>query len=186
MKSNHIVVIFVSAVCCCTAMSQEQAAVNLALVAKPSTSYVSGDTSVNALNDGIEPRRSGNRRDGSYGNWPRRNTQWVQYDWDVPISTNKIDVFWWDDRQGVRLPAAARLLYWDGSGLWCCAKRLAKGRFSWPHTPEEQSGALRIVAEELTLLLSGIDLDKTRTRRWWSFPMPDTSARRTRRKRWSR
>ena len=60
-----------------------------------------------------------------------------------------------------------KLIYWDGSGLWCCAKRLAKGRFSWPHTPEEQSGALRIVAEELTLLLSGIDLDKTRTRRWW-------------------
>jgi len=51
--------------------------------------------------------------------------------------------------------------------LWCCAKRPAKGRFSWPNTPEEQSGALRIVAEELTLLLSGIDLDKTRTRRWW-------------------
>ena len=60
-----------------------------------------------------------------------------------------------------------KLLYWDGSGLWCCAKRLAKGRFSWPHTPGEQSGALRIVAEELTLLLSGIDLDQTRTRRWW-------------------
>ena len=94
-----------------------QAAVNMAVVAKPSTSYVSGDTSVSALNDGREPTRSRDRRRGSYGNWPRTGTQWVQYDWALPISTNKIQVFWWDDRQGVRLPAAARLLYWDGSAL---------------------------------------------------------------------
>jgi transposase len=60
-----------------------------------------------------------------------------------------------------------KLLYWDGSGLWCCAKRLEKGCFSWPRTVPEQTGALRIVAEELTLLLSGIDLDKTRARQWW-------------------
>jgi transposase len=60
-----------------------------------------------------------------------------------------------------------KLLYWDGSGLWCCAKRLERGRFCWPRTSSEQTGALRIVAEELTLLLSGIDLDKTRARQWW-------------------
>jgi DUF1680 family protein len=88
---------------------------NVALVAKPSASYVSGDTSTGALNDGIDPRRSSDRGRGSYGNWPRRNTQWVQYDWDAAVSTEKIDVYWWDDRRGVRLPAAARLLYWDGS-----------------------------------------------------------------------
>lgn len=60
-----------------------------------------------------------------------------------------------------------KLLYWDGSGLWCCAKRLERGCFSWPKTAAEETGALRIVAEELTLLLSGIDLDKTRKRQWW-------------------
>ena len=60
-----------------------------------------------------------------------------------------------------------KLLYWDGSGLWCCAKRLGRGCFSWPKTSTEETGALRIVAEELTLLLSGIDLDKTRVRQWW-------------------
>ena len=60
-----------------------------------------------------------------------------------------------------------KLLYWDGSGLWVCAKRLEKGRFSWPKTPETQTGALRVMAEELTLLLSGIDLEKTRARAWW-------------------
>lgn len=97
---------------CCLSISY--GAANMAVVAKPSTSYVSGDTSVTALNDGIEPRRSVDRRDGSYGNWPRRDTQWVQYTWSRPISTNAIDVYWWDDHRGVRLPKAARLFYWTG------------------------------------------------------------------------
>jgi len=56
-----------------------------------------------------------------------------------------------------------KLLYFDGSGVWVCAKRLmGRGRFAWPKTTEP--GALRIVAEELTLLLTGIDLEKTRRR----------------------
>jgi transposase len=60
-----------------------------------------------------------------------------------------------------------KLLYWDGTGLWVCAKRLERGTFSWPATAEADTGALRIVAEELALLLGGIDLEKTRERTWW-------------------
>jgi transposase len=59
-----------------------------------------------------------------------------------------------------------KLLYFDGTGVWVCAKRLmGQGCFAWPKTTEPE--ALRIVAEELTLLLTGIDLEKTRTRPWW-------------------
>ena len=59
-----------------------------------------------ALNDGIEPRNSRSRgRGNSYGNWPRQDTQWVEYEWSQPISTNKIDVYWWADGQGVGLPS---------------------------------------------------------------------------------
>jgi len=90
--------------------------VNLATVAEPSSSYVSGDTSNVSLNDEYDPRSSRDNRRGSYGNWPTRGTQWVQYEWSQPISTNKIDVYWWDDRRGVRLPKACRLLCWkDGA-----------------------------------------------------------------------
>ena len=94
--------------------SESDLGVNLAVVAEPSSSYVSGDTSLTALNDEYDPPNSRDRRRGSYGNWPRRATQWVQYDWGRPISTKKIDVYWWDDRRGVRLPEACRLLYWNG------------------------------------------------------------------------
>jgi DUF1680 family protein len=84
---------------------------NLALVATPAASHVSGDTTVTALNDGVASNRGGSR----YGNWPTGGTQWVEYTWSQPVSTNKADVLWWDDNQGVRLPRAARLKYWNGS-----------------------------------------------------------------------
>jgi transposase len=59
-----------------------------------------------------------------------------------------------------------KVLLWDGSGLWVCAKRLEKGRFSWPD-PGEQTTKVTISAEELSLLLGGIDLSKTRRKTWW-------------------
>src|SRR5262249_21349777 len=82
-----------------------------------SSSFTSGDTTVEALSNGDAPRSSRDNRRGSYGNWPSRGTQWVQYEWTQPISTNKVDVYWWDDQQGVRWPEACRLLYWDGEAF---------------------------------------------------------------------
>jgi transposase len=48
-----------------------------------------------------------------------------------------------------------KILYWDGTGLWVCAKRLEQGRFSWP----QGSGASALLrSEELTALLSGLEV----------------------------
>ncbi|RYG25685.1 Tat pathway signal protein [bacterium] len=89
--------------------------VNLARVAKPSSSFISGDTKLSALNDGFTPRSSADARRGSYGNWPRTGTEWVQYEWPAPVTTDKIEVYWWIDGQGVGAPASCRVTYWNGS-----------------------------------------------------------------------
>ena len=63
-----------------------------------------------------------------------------------------------------------KLLYWDGSGLWICAKRLERGSFSWPSEPIGGTGAgrcVRMTQAELTLLLSGIDMSKSCKRDWY-------------------
>jgi transposase len=59
-----------------------------------------------------------------------------------------------------------KMLFWDGSGLWVCSKRLEKGRFRWP---EAASGETRVTLshEELALLVGGIDLAAARPRRWY-------------------
>jgi transposase len=48
-----------------------------------------------------------------------------------------------------------KVLFWDGSGLWVCAKRLEQGRFSWPR-PDQACAQLR--SEELLALLSGLEV----------------------------
>ena len=96
---------------------QDTARVNVALAAKPSTSFVSGHETLDAINDGFEPAKSGDKRYGAYGNWSRIGTQWVQYEWSKPVNSAKIDVYWFDDDAGVRLPKASRLLYWDGNAF---------------------------------------------------------------------
>jgi transposase len=59
-----------------------------------------------------------------------------------------------------------KVLFWDGSGLWVCAKRLEKGCFSWPQELGEGAKA-SLRGDELALLLGGIDLAKTRRKDWW-------------------
>jgi transposase len=59
-----------------------------------------------------------------------------------------------------------KLLFWDGSGLWVCAKRLEKGRFGWPEAAG-QPARVTLSHEELALLVGGIDLAATRRRPWY-------------------
>jgi len=65
-----------------------------------------------------------------------------------------------------------KILVWDGSGLWVCAKRLERGRFAWPQAGEECK-RIPMRGEELTMLLSGICLPyvgtegQTKARQWF-------------------
>ena len=59
-----------------------------------------------------------------------------------------------------------KVLFWDQSGLWVCAKKLERGRFHWP-AGDSSASKVVLSREELALLLGSIDLAQTRRRRWY-------------------
>ncbi|MFF2446366.1 Ig-like domain-containing protein [Neobacillus sp. NPDC058068] len=91
--------------------------VNLALSAKPSTSYVSSWEDLNAINNGIDPKSSTDKTGGAYGNWNHNSpTEWVQYTWNNEVVINESDVYWWTDNGGILMPKAYTLQYLDADG----------------------------------------------------------------------
>jgi len=60
-----------------------------------------------------------------------------------------------------------KILFWDGSGFWVLAKRLARGTFAWPKTRPEGGRSIEVRSDELAALLGGVDLRRSRWQRWW-------------------
>jgi transposase len=57
-----------------------------------------------------------------------------------------------------------KLIFFDGTGLWVCAKRMEGGRLRWP---EGEQGKVQLSREQFALLIGGIDLSQTRERKWY-------------------
>jgi hypothetical protein len=89
---------------------------NLSGSATASTSYVSPWESLAAVNNGGTPAGSADRSNLAYGNWPQQGTQWIEYAWPAARPVNRSAVYWFDDGQGIDLPASCRLEYWTGAG----------------------------------------------------------------------
>lgn len=53
-----------------------------------------------------------------------------------------------------------KILYWDGQGFCLFAKRLEKGRFTWPATKE---GSVTLTPAQLSMLFEGLE---------WRAPRP--------------
>jgi transposase len=57
-----------------------------------------------------------------------------------------------------------KVLCWDGTGLWVCAKRLERGAFSWPVGHE---ASLTVTPEAWSMLLGGLEYERARMKRWY-------------------
>ena len=58
-----------------------------------------------------------------------------------------------------------KVLYWDGKGVWICAKRLEKGRFTAPMVATPRK--LSLTGQSLGMLLDGIEYLKQGCKKAW-------------------
>lgn len=66
-----------------------------------------------------------------------------------------------------------KLLYWDQDGYALWTKRLEHGTFQFPQPSTDGDGsAITISATDLSLILSGIDLNSVRRRTRYRRPVP--------------
>lgn len=63
-----------------------------------------------------------------------------------------------------------KLLLWDGTGFWLFSKRLARGTFAWPEPPSDGARSVELRGDELSAILSGIDLERSTWKKWWRAP----------------
>ncbi|MDD4645418.1 MAG: glycoside hydrolase family 127 protein [Bacteroidales bacterium] len=91
---------------------------NLSKVATATNSMRWGP-SLAVVNDGLTPTDTlpWKPRPNNSGRRRPMTAQWVQYEWIQPMGTREISVFLWDYQNGIPLPSAYRVQYWDGSAF---------------------------------------------------------------------
>ena len=57
-----------------------------------------------------------------------------------------------------------KILFFDGSSLWVCARRMEQGRLHWPAS---EDGRVQLTREDFALLIGGIDLTATARLKWY-------------------
>jgi transposase len=66
-----------------------------------------------------------------------------------------------------------KILYWDGTGPLELRQTAGTWKNSWP-VAEDQSDRVNLSHEELSLLLGGIDLTRTRRKDWHRKTVPES------------
>jgi uncharacterized protein len=86
-------------------------------VASRSKTKASGGRGIEAINDQLEPERSGDKSIPHFHWWPTRGTvEWVEYELDGPATVSEMSVYWLDDtgEGGTRVPAGWKAFYRQG------------------------------------------------------------------------
>ncbi len=83
-------------------------------------SFANSNSQPAGINDGLEPKSSGEQPAALCHWWPHQNSEeWAQYAWTRPVTVGGARVYWFDDtgRGACRLPVSWRIEYRDG-GSW--------------------------------------------------------------------
>ncbi len=86
--------------------------------AEVTVSFASSNSRPAGINDGLEPKSSGEQPQELCHWWPHKGAEeWVQYSWKDSVKASGAKVYWFDDtgRGGCRVPVSWRIEYLDGS-----------------------------------------------------------------------
>lgn len=122
--------------------------------AKVSMSFANDNCQPQGVNDGIEPKSSGEQPAANCHWWPRKGTEeWVQYTWSKPVIVNGAKAYWFDDTgQGqCRLPISWQIQFLDGQNWKPVAAKgnypVAKDKWCEVEFEPVQTAALRLVVK---------------------------------------
>jgi hypothetical protein len=91
----------------------------LEIRAEVSVSFQTANCQPWGINDGLEPKSSGEQPAALCHWWPHQGSEeWAQYTWKKPVTVAGVKVYWFDDtgRGACRLPVSWQILYHDGRG----------------------------------------------------------------------
>jgi uncharacterized protein len=122
--------------------------------AKVSVSFANDNSHPQGINDGTEPKSSGEQPALLCHWWPHKGTEeWAKYTWAAPIKASGAKVYWFDDtgRGGCRLPASWSLQYLEGEDWKPVAVTgsypVAKDKWCEVSFKPVQSAALRLLVK---------------------------------------
>ncbi|WP_440088811.1 discoidin domain-containing protein [Streptosporangium sp. LJ11] len=122
---------------------------NLATSATASASHTSAWESVAALNDGIDPPSSNDTVNPRWGTWPQTGQQWADLTWTTARTLNRADVYFFDDEDGIDMPASWKLQYWNGTAYadvpGASSHGLAKNQYNTVTFPALSTTRLRVL-----------------------------------------
>lgn len=91
----------------------QDAADDLALTAAVSSDYTSSWEKLEGINTEWEPTVSNGGTQKGWGNWQQEagSEHWVQYDWEDAVTTQQMQIYWYDDGGDTRVPATLKIQY---------------------------------------------------------------------------